>query len=45
MHLKLAWCGETYILSATKHIVIKNTFLRKTHDATTTILQTIELVR
>ena len=24
MHLKLTWCGENYILSATKNVAIKN---------------------
>ena len=44
MHLKLTWCGETYTFSdmTRRH---KKTFLYKTHAATTTILQTVELVR
>ena len=29
MHLKLTWCGETYILSTTKKVAIKIYFLHK----------------
>ena len=44
MHFKLTCCGETYTFSDITHRHEK-TFLYKTHATTTTILQTVELVR